>query len=201
MKILISDDHRVVLEGLAGMLRVAMPADTVETASSGAECRAAVKALYPDIVVLDIRLQDVNGCELCRELKENNPVMKVILFSGSNPMIRQKDIQFSKCDGFFSKESHPSVIVEAIQALAHGKKITVDDQNKLNETGEDITVSSRELDVLKLIAQGFINKEIGDKLFISASTVDTHRKNLLLKFGVNNVASLVAEAYKRGILP
>jgi len=200
MKILISDDHRVVLEGLAGMLRVALPADTVETASSGAECRAAVKAFNPDILILDIRLQDVNGCNLCRELKENDPALKVILFSGSNPLIRPKDIQISMCDGFFSKESHPSVIVEAIQALAHGKKISVDDQNKLDVTDEDIIVSSRELDVLKLISQGFINKEIGEKLFISPLTVDTHRKNLLLKFGVNNVASLVAEAYKRGIL-
>ena len=125
----------------------------------------------------------------------------MILFSGSNPQIRQADIQKSNCDGFFSKDSHPSVIVEAIQDLSLGKKIAGDDQNKLVIPDGEVSVSSRELDVLRLIAQGLINKAIGEKLFISASTVDTHRKNLLIKFGVNNVASLVAEAYKRGILP
>lgn len=201
MKILLSDDHHVVLEGLAGLLRAAFPSDAIETASSGAECRAAVKAFEPDILVLDIRLQDADGCELSRELKQNNPDLKIILFSGSNPQVRQANIQKSNCDGFFSKDTHPAIIVEAIQQLSLGEKIAEDDQNKLILPEGEISVSSRELEVLRLIAQGLINKAIGEKLFISASTVDTHRKNLLIKFGVNNVASLVAEAYKRGVLP
>lgn len=200
MKILLVDDHPVVLDGMSKMLASVLPADEIRTASSVTECTQVAHNYKPELVILDLRLPDGSGLDVCRFLKSEYPNMKVLLFSGSPGIVQKRDLDKSGADGWLSKNSSAEAIVEAIQIVSDSGTYFPDSDSTIKYTNNEIYISPREKEVLALIAEGLVNKEIADRLFISVTTVDSHRKNLLLKFNVSNTAALIAEAFKRGYL-
>ncbi len=200
MKILLVDDHPVVIDGMRKMLQQHFPADVINTANSVGECLASLRSLKPDLVILDIRLPDGSGIDLCQQIKSLEPLTKAILFSGSPGQISKKMLEKSQADGWLSKNAPTEVILNAINEVSQGGHFFSDEEFFPGDTSHEIYISPRELEVLKLIADGLVNKEIADKLFISVTTVDSHRKNLLLKFNVSNTAALISEAYRKGFL-
>jgi DNA-binding NarL/FixJ family response regulator len=146
---------------------------------------------------MDINLPDKSGIDLCKEVKTKYPAIHIVgLSSFSQQSFIQKMLD-NGASGYVLKNATREELLEAIEAVMNGKRFLSDEAAltiKKNEDSKIPVITRREKEVLTLIAEGLTNNEIGEKLFISTTTVDTHRKNLLSKFEVKNTASLIRMA-------
>ncbi|MFV0606089.1 MAG: response regulator [Niabella sp.] len=204
IRIIIVDDHPLVIEGMRAMLAQISFAELLATASNAFDAMEAVKTFQPDIVITDINMPEVSGIELAAKIKAENPAIKIIAMSTFNERSYISQMIQNGADGYLVKSAAKEEIEEAILSVYEGKMyMSVDLNMNLSEQKElkNIPIlTSRERDVLLLIAEGFSNPQIAEKLFISPHTVDSHRKNLLTKFDTNNTASLIRIATKNGLL-
>jgi two-component system response regulator NreC len=189
--------------------------DLLATASNGKEGLKLVEALKPDLVLTDIDMPIMNGIEFTTVLKRDFPSIKVIVLTmHSEPSLTKKLMELG-ADGYLLKNADCKELVEGVLRVASGKSYfsTAVTKSLLNEgkasTSSFVTetdtvilsrLTSREIEILKSIAEGYSNKEIGDKLFISHRTVDTHRTNLMKKLEVHNIAGLIKFAIKSGLV-
>lgn len=204
IRIIIVDDHPLVIEGMRAMLAQISFAELLATASNAFDAMEGVKTFQPDIVITDINMPEVSGIELAAKIKAENPAIKIIAMSTFNERSYISQMIQNGADGYLVKSAAKEEIEEAILSVYEGKMyMSVDLNMNLSEQKElkNIPIlTSRERDVLLLIAEGFSNPQIAEKLFISPHTVDSHRKNLLTKFDTNNTASLIRIATKNGLL-
>ncbi|MBE9466581.1 response regulator [Dyadobacter subterraneus] len=195
VKILIVDDHPLVVEGLKSLLAKDESVEVVGTASNAFETISFLKNNKIDVAFLDINLPDINGIDLCKKIKDQFPTVKSLALStfGERAYVSRM-IQNGAC-GYLLKSSSREDILEAIrQVMAGGYFMNVNfDQNQTTEISPKTIpfLTRREKEVLLLIAEGMTNPQIAEKLFVSVTTVNTHRANLLMKFDVNNTASLI----------
>jgi two-component system, NarL family, nitrate/nitrite response regulator NarL len=203
IKILVVDDHPMVLEGMRSMLLQINFVTINGTASNAFEAIEKIKAALPDIVITDINMPEISGIELTVKVKAEFPSVKVIAMSTFKERSYISQMIQSGALGYLIKSASKEEIEEAILAVHEGKLYLNLDSNLSAGEKQDIgkipVISSREKEVLELIADGLTNPQIAAKLFISLHTVDSHRKNLLTKFSVNNTASLIKMAAKFGI--
>jgi DNA-binding NarL/FixJ family response regulator len=166
-------------------------------ASSADSCLAFLQKQLPDVILMDINMPGKSGIELCKEVKEKYPSVFVIGLSTFNQQSFIKKMMDNGASGYVIKNATQEELMEAIQVVARGK-IYLSDEAALslrqNDNTEIPLMTRREKEVLELIAGGMTNNEIAVKLFISVTTVDTHRKNLLAKFESKNIASLIKTA-------
>ena len=204
IKVLVVDDHPMVLEGMRSMLAQISFVEISGTVSNAFDAIEMIKVNLPDIVITDINMPEVSGIDLTVKIRKEFPAVRVVAMSTfkERSYISQM-IQSGAC-GYLVKSASKEEIEEAILSVNEGKlymsldiNLTSSDKQELNNMP---VLSSREKEVLQLIADGMTNPQIAAKLFLSLHTVDSHRKNLLTKFAVNNTASLIKLAAKYNLV-
>lgn len=200
ISVLVVDDHPMVLEGMRSMLAQIHFVEIAGVASNAYEAMGLIKVHHPDIVITDINMPEVSGIELAVKIRKEFPAVRIVAMSTFKERSYISQMIQSGASGYLVKSASKEEIEDAILSVYAGKlymslNIPVSDSDK--EMGYTVPVlSSREKEVLLLIADGLTNPQIAEKLFISLHTVDSHRKNLLTKFAVNNTASLIKLAAK-----
>lgn len=200
IKVLIVDDHPMVLEGMKSMLGQINFVELCGAAVNAYEAMEQVKTALPDIVITDINMPEISGIELALKLKNEFPGVKIIAMSTFKERSYISQMIQNGASGYLVKSASKEEIEEAILSVYEGKLYMNLDSGfssaEKNELQNIPVLSSREKEVLLLIADGLTNPQIAAKLFLSLHTVDSHRKNLLTKFGINNTASLIKLAAK-----
>jgi len=210
IKIIIADDHQMVTEGLKSLLESDAMMKVIATAPNGYELLRMLEVVQPDIVLMDIDMPVMNGIEALTAIRKQFPGLKVIVLTMHEEKAPVKKMTELGAKGFLFKNSDKDELVNAIKIVNNrGNYYTAALTLKLLETYQTgspaathsaFILTDREIEILKLIAAGLSNKEIGDKLYISHRTVDTHRTNLMKKLEVNNIAGLIRFAIKNGYL-
>lgn len=204
--ILIVDDHPVVVSGLQQLLNQVEGMEAAGAVGNAFDAMAFLKKRAVDIVLLDINLPDINGIDLCRKIKKEFPEIKIIgisTFSERSYVLRMLE---NGASGYLIKSASPEEITQAIRTVISGKLYLSLDMEYLLKAPTTMAsgilpaLTKREKEILQLIADGFTNNQIAEKLFISPLTVDSHRKNLMTKLEVNNTASLVRLALEHHLL-
>jgi DNA-binding NarL/FixJ family response regulator len=199
--ILIVDDHPVVADGLQKLILAKGISTNCITVYSSLECRKILNIFNPDLVLLDYHLPDGNGIDLCKFIKQENEKIKVLAISSFREQSIVKLMIHSGASGYVLKNATEEEIIQAIYTVLNGEIYRCDDSFEINnEPNSHTIVTEREIEVIKLIADGFTNIEIGEKLFLSPLTVDRHRKNVILKLNAKNTASLIKIAYHKGYI-
>ncbi len=202
ISVLIVDDHPLISEGLSKALFETGSICVCAIAQNAAACFDLFKQHDPDVILLDIKLPDGNGVDLCKKIIGDKPSQKIIALTSYNQKYYIQEMIKSGAQGYLLKNAEPNQITEAIIAVYEGEMYFSPEVDKLIHAKIDnsIYLSKRETEVLKLIANGLTNAEIAEKLFISPLTVDSHRKNLILKLGAKNTASLIHIASQDGFV-
>lgn len=204
IKVFIVDDHYMIIEGIKALLNADADIEFIGHASTVASCLSFLQRNEPDVVLLDINLPDGNGIELCGKIHTQYPALKILGLSTFNEASFIEDIIKNGASGYVLKNASQQELSIAIKNVFSGQKyLSYEASLILRQHVEDEgipAVTRREKEVLALIADGLTNQEIADKLIISLSTVETHRKNLLAKFRVKNTASLVKVAMQGKVI-
>jgi len=204
-KALIVEDHPIVSDSLTSLIcssDLELECHHVTNAHNGL---AWLNGNKSGIVLLDINLPDMSGIEFCKIAKSRHSGLKILAITSIEQRHVIDQMLDAGADGFILKSSDTTEILEAIKQVISGHQFiskSVEDllKGKLSINSNLPVLTRREVEVLKLIADGLTNQEIADKLFISSWTVDSHRKNLLLKFNAKNTAILVKTAVTSGII-
>jgi DNA-binding NarL/FixJ family response regulator len=212
MRVLIADDHLIMREGLKALLESHEDIEVAGEATNGQEAIEQVAKLQPDVVLMDITMPVMNGLDATRAIKKAHPEVKILILTMHEGDAYFFNILEAGASGYFIKGGSASELVSALQAVSHGdvflyptmaKKLLVDylQQAKsglYKETLDGLT--AREQEVLKLVAEGFNNQEIGTKLFLSPTTVQTHRSNIMGKLNLHRRTDLTKYAIKHGLI-
>ena len=204
-KALIVEDHPIVRESLSKLIDSSVLDLDCQHVTNAHDGLAWLNGNKAEIILLDINLPDISGIEFCTIVKSRFAGIRVLAITSYEQRLVVEQMLAAGADGFILKSSDTSEILEAIKQVINGNQyisagVTALLSNK-QAPGSDIPLlTRREVEVLKLIADGFTNPEIAEKLFISPWTVDSHRKNLLLKFNAKNTAILVKTAVTNGII-
>lgn len=202
--VLIVEDHPVVVDGLTNILSGHPGVGSIFVAYDGAQCMGVMQNMKPGLVLLDINLPDASGIDLCRNITEGWPGVKVIAVSSCSERSVIRKMMSLGASGYLLKNAPAGEIAEAIDAvMAGGKYFDHDVEEILSSVpgaADRPVLTRRELEVLKHIAAGLTNSEIADKTFVSTLTIDSHRKNLLVKLGARNSAALVRIAIERELI-
>jgi DNA-binding NarL/FixJ family response regulator len=194
IKLFIVDDHYMVIEGISSLLQAEKHIELLGHAMNATSCNAFLVKQQPDVLLLDINLPDKSGIDLCKEIKEKYPLIHILGLSSYNQQSYIQKMMQNGASGYLLKNATREEIVEAIEAVIQGKKymsLEAATTIRENKDAKIPVITRREKEVLLLIAEGLTNNQIAEKLFISATTVDTHRNSLLSKFEVNNTANLI----------
>jgi len=194
IKIFITDDHYMIVEGIRSLLQHEEGIEWMGHAMNAASCLAFLQQHQPDVILMDISLPDMSGIDLCKEVKTKYPAIHIVGLSSFNQQSFIQKMMDNGASGYVLKNATREELHEAIETVMTGVKFLSIEAAATIEKNEDSKIpvlTRREKEVLGLIAAGLTNHEIGEKLFISTTTVDTHRKNLLSKFDVRNTATLI----------
>jgi DNA-binding NarL/FixJ family response regulator len=205
-RVLLIDDHPMMIEGLKCSLADAENIQVDGVALTAAEALEFLRHHPVDIVITDIDLPDINGLEICKQIKASFPQVKVLAFTEINQYQYISEMLQNGACGYMLKNITRQQLMDAIHAAKANKKYFSAEvtetllQHSMQPASPVPKLTSREKEVLQLIAQGFTNQEIAEKLFISILTVISHRKNLMAKFEAVNTATLINIAGKHGFV-
>jgi len=209
IKILITDDHPVVREGLSAMLSREPDIDVVGEAENGRIAIEKARELQPDIILMDLRMPEVDGVEAMRQIKADHPNMQfIVLTTYDNDEYIFKGIE-AGARAYLLKDAPREDLFKAIRAVSRGESLiepavagkVLDRLTELSRQVQALeTLSEREVEVLTLIAKGGSNKLVAASLNISESTVKTHIQSIFHKLDVNDRTEAVTEAIKKGII-
>ena len=200
VSILLIDDHDMVIEGMKAILKHVENVQVVATANNAFDAISILKKTKIDLCFLDINLPDISGIDLCLKIRNEFPEIYIIALSTFNQRSYIAQMMQNGASGYLLKSATKEEIEEAITTVIQGKLFfNISSIATPNEKDTPL-LTRREKEILLLIADGLTNIEIGKKIFLSPHTVDSHRKNLFIKFDVNNVALLVKKASQAGLL-
>lgn len=206
IRVFIVDDHPVVIEGIHALLQNERDIEWAGHAMNAASCLGFFIQNTADIILMDISMSGMDGIELCALMKEKYPGIFILGLSTFNQGVYIKKMMENGASGYILKNSSREELLKAIHAVNRG------DIYFSGETGEALReyqnsskvalpeLSPREKEILGLIAEGYTNPQIAEKIFLSSFTVDSHRKNLLAKLNVKNTASLIRLAVERKLI-
>ena len=213
IKLLIADDHALARGGLRAMLGAQDDLEVVGEAEDGAQAVDLALELRPDVVVMDIRMPKLDGIEATRRLRAHNGAPNVLVLTTFDLDEYVYEALRAGAGGFMLKDAAPSQLAEAVRTVAAGEALLAPavtrrlverfvsrppaDTVRENEFAE---LTERELEVLKLIARGLSNAEIGAELFLSEATVKTHVTRILSKLGLRDRVQAVVRAYESGLV-
>jgi DNA-binding NarL/FixJ family response regulator len=203
IKVFIVDDHYMVIEGIRSLLQNEKSIEWAGHAMNADSCMAYLNNQQPDIILMDISMPGKSGIDLCKEVKEKYPSIFIIGLSTFNQQSFIQKMIDNGASGYVLKNATQEELMEGISNVIRGKTyLSIEAAQSLHKStnGEMPVLTRREKEVLELIAAGLTNPEIAGKLFISVTTVDTHRKNLLAKFDVKNTALLIRMAVQMELI-
>jgi two-component system, NarL family, nitrate/nitrite response regulator NarL len=204
ISVLVVDDHPMVLEGMRSMLAQLEFVTLTGLASNAWEAMDLLKQQPPDIVLTDINMPDVSGIELAEKIRKEFPAVKVVAMSTFKERSYISQMIQHGAVGYLLKSASREEIEEGLLQVYKGYLYMSQHLNLAEAEKKEMknvpVLTTREKEILALIADGCTNPQIAEKLFISLHTVDTHRKNLLTKFNVNNTALLIKIAAKASLL-
>ena len=209
-RILLVDDHEIMRQGLVALLRKHSDYQIVGQASDGRSALTVLKETSPDIVIMDIEMPNLNGIDAARQMIASTPDIKVLALSTYSRRSMVVQMLEAGASGYMLKDSAFTELIQALQALSEGRiylcnkiaKVVFKDYVKMltnpNWAGGD-GLTSREREVLQLVAEGNTTKEIANILHLSVKTVDTHREHVMEKLCIHNVAGLTKYAVREGL--
>jgi DNA-binding NarL/FixJ family response regulator len=201
ISILLIDDHAMVIEGMKAILQLIPSVQVKATANNAFEAMDALKQNEIMLCFLDINLPDISGIDLCLKIKKEFPQVHIIGLSTFSQRSYIAQMMQNGASGYLLKSATKEEIEEAITTVLAGKLFfNISSLNANHHDKNAPLLTRREKEILLLIADGLTNNEIASKLFLSSHTVDSHRKNLFIKFDVNNVALLVKKASQANLL-
>lgn len=204
IRVVLADGHPVVREGIRGLLKWATDIVVVAEASDGAEALRLAEELAPDVLLLDVELPGVTGVEVVRRLRAAGSPVRVLALSAYDDEQYVFKLLEAGATGYVLKEEALDTIVEAIRVASRGElwlSRRVEEKVVMRAIGEkEVTLTERELDVLRLLAEGWTNARIAQELVVSERTVRFHVGNLLEKLGVDNRTEAVVKGIRRGWL-
>lgn len=196
IRILIVDDHPFFSAGIVNALQPYPEYQVIATLEEGNQVLDSLQTHQPDILILDINLPGITGLELLPKIRKEFPGTKIMILSMYMPEDVQLEEENPGFDAYVIKNSGTDTLLSALQELKNGNRFIDPIINKNNHHSTDkfsqrLKLSSREKDIIRLLKEGLTSKEIAEKLFISQLTVQTHRKNIMTKLNVRNVAELL----------
>ena len=195
--VFIVDDHPLVIEGMRSLLALQKDVDVTGHAMSAKACLENPLSITADVILIDIGLPDMSGIDLCAEIRSRNPSVMILTVSSFHDGCYIKKMIGSGANGYIFKDDDSGELLQGIHEVSKGKTYFSFDAGKaLTQENEPASplLTRREKEILGLIAEGYTNPQIAKKLFISLSTADSHRKNLMAKLGVKNTAMLIRTA-------
>jgi DNA-binding NarL/FixJ family response regulator len=211
--VLLAEDHQIVREGLLSLLKHERDIEVVGEADSGRRAVALVKKLHPDVVVMDISMPLLNGLEAARQIRKDCPAAKVLILSAHGDDAYVEQLTAMGVEGYLLKQASSHELADAIREVRKGNTVFSPEisrrMGKRNRKSSDREgafkqkinrLSSREMEVLQLIAEGMPNKQVAAELGVSFKTVDKHRQHLMAKLDIHDVAGLTRYAIAEGII-
>lgn len=201
--VLLVDDHPVVREGLRGMLSAEDDLTVVAEAGGAAEAVAAVRAHEPDVVLMDLRMPGGDGVEATARVLVQRPQTRVVVLTTYDTDADILRAVEAGAAGYLLKDASRHDLAQAVRAAARGETVLAPSvaAKLVSRMRSPVELSRREIDVLRLVARGLTNAEIGRELFISEATVKTHLLRAFGKLEVSDRTAAVTAAIERGILP
>jgi DNA-binding NarL/FixJ family response regulator len=211
--VLLAEDHTIVREGLRALLKLESDIQVVAEAQDGRQAVALAEKLKPDVIVMDIAMPLLNGMEATRQILHARPGVKVLVLSAHSDDAYVSRVMELGAAGYLVKQTAAHVLPEAIRRVHEGKKCfspiisrrRKEQAVKARARGDlpakkAVQISSRETEVLQLIAEGKANKEVAEELKISVKTVEKHRQNLMDKLNIHDTAGLTRHAIATGVI-
>lgn len=210
IKVLVADDHQLFREGIVKLLFSSPDIEVIAQAVDGKDAIVKTKYHKPDVVLIDIGMPVMNGIDATKILKDEMPQVKVVAVSMHSDKQYVSGILKAGADGYLLKNCTYQQLTDAIKSVYEGNKTLSDDitnlvisgylEPSISEGDGSSKLSSRELEILKLFAEGKSTREISDKLFISVKTVGTHKQHILEKLDLKSTTDMVKFALKNGII-
>ena len=212
IKVVLADDHAVVRAGLKAVLGSAKDIQVVGEAANGQDAVAMVQRLKPDVLVMDLSMEPVDGAEATKQLVAAKVTTRILILTMHSPDEALIPLLEAGASGFLEKSVADRELLDAVRAVAHGdtyiqpsaSRVLAGGIRKRAEHSDERTkfekLTDRERDVLRFVASGFTAPEIGEKLFISPKTVDTYKQRITEKLGLAHRSDYVQFALKLGLL-
>ena len=209
IRMVIADDHQIVIDGLKALLATEKTIEIVGESNNGADLIQYGLQTSPDLILMDIAMPVMDGIEAARILKKEYPAIKILVLTMYAEQKHIKDMLKIGVDGYILKDSGKEEFLNAIHALMEGetyfdKRVSpvimnsFQPQKKPQNTYTPLT--DREKEIVKLVAEGKSTAEIASLIHLSSLTVETHRKNIYTKLGMNKIAGLVKYAIEEGLI-
>jgi DNA-binding NarL/FixJ family response regulator len=214
IRVLIVDDHQIVRDGLKAMLAREMDIEVVGEAENGREAISLARRITPDVVVVDIGMRELNGIDATRQLGEEVPTAHVVALSMHCDRRYIADMLAAGACAYLVKDSAFDELAKAIRSASEGRRYLspeiadvvledyiarMSDDAPLRTTAKGRALSPREREVLQLIAEGKSTKEVASELHLSVKTIETHRRQIMDKLGIFNIAGLIRFAVREGL--
>ena len=214
IKILFADDHAIVRDGLRSLFNSDPQFIIVGEAVDGIEAIKLVSKYKPNVAILDISMPNLNGIEATSIIKKNNPEIKILILTIHENEEYVQEMILAGADGYVVKNAEKQEIFDGVRAVVNNEtffsstvsKVLINGlikrtrQNELGQQDANNKLTKREIEILRFIAESMTSKEIAEKLFISLSTVNSHRMNIMKKINVHDTASLVKYAIQTKLI-
>jgi two-component system response regulator NreC len=210
IRVLIADDHAIVRAGLRALLLEEAAFDLVGEAAGGYETIALVEKTSPDVLILDLSMPDLDGISVTRRIKPHFPNLKILILTLHEDEALLKEAIKAGAAGYILKRAAEAELISAIRVVLRGdlyidptmvRGLFEDSRNpQVNQKNLTESLTSRETEVLKLIVEGYTNRQIGQELNISIRTVEGHRSNISDKLGLHSRVELVRYARQNGLI-
>jgi two-component system response regulator NreC len=210
IRVLIADDHAVVRAGLRSLIKDAPDLELVGEATGGTEAIDLVEKMRPQVLVLDISMLDIDGIAVTRRVKELYPTTNILILTVHEDEALLREAIKAGASGYIIKHAAEAELILAIRSVLRGDMyihptlirtlLQEPSQPPLSRAGQVEDLTPREIDVLKLIVQGYTNRQVADELGISTRTVEGHRANLTEKLGIRSRVDLLRYTRERGLM-
>jgi len=214
IRVLLVDDHKIVRDGLKSMLAKELDIEVVGEAENGREALDAVRSLKPGVVVMDIAMSELNGVDATREIAAHYPGVRIVALSMHSESRYISEMLAAGAAGYLLKDCAFDELATAIRTVHDGRTfvsggaaaVVLEDYvrrvgvpSRESGASQGRSLSPRELEVLRLIGDGLSTKEIAGRLGLSVKTVETHRRQIMEKLGIFNIAGLIKYAVREGL--
>ena len=211
IKVLLADDHKIFRDGLRTLIEKEVGMEVVAEAENGRKTIKLVEKMAPDVIIMDVSMPDMNGIEATRRIMAGRPDVKVIALSMHSDQRFVLDMLEAGASGYLLKDCAFGELAVAIRQVTAGNTylspkiadvVVKGYLNKIPDSGltKSVLLTSREREILQLIAEGLTSREIAAHVYLSIKTVETHRRNIMQKLNMRSIADLTRYAIREGLV-